>query len=148
MLDSLLGLLLASAVSGIVPIVNAELLVVGAAAAFPALGVPLVAFTSTAGQMCSKTSMFALARWAPSRLPVRARTAIERTRNRLESHEGAAGSLVLTSAATGLPPFYGVSLASGALGMRLSSFVIAGSTGRFVRFAVLAWMGRAVGVGG
>jgi membrane protein YqaA with SNARE-associated domain len=143
--ESLLGLLVASAISGIVPVVNAELLVVAAAATLPALGVPLVAAVSTAGQMSAKTSMFAVARWAPTRLPARARDALGRARDRVARHGGASGSLVLTSAATGLPPFYGVSLAGGALGMRMSHFVVAGSAGRFVRFAVLAWVGRAMG---
>jgi membrane protein YqaA with SNARE-associated domain len=145
MLDILAGLLVASAVSGVVPVVNAELLVVSAAVALPALGVPIVALVSTIGQMCTKTSLFAVARWAPSRLPTKGREAIDRMRSRLERREGGVGSLVLLSAATGIPPFYGVSLATGALGMRLSSFVLAGSLGRLVRFGVLAALGRKVG---
>jgi membrane protein YqaA with SNARE-associated domain len=147
MVEVLGGLLVASAVSGVVPIVNAEVLVVAAAAALPAIGVPVVAVVSTVGQMSSKTSLFALARWAPSRLPLRARGTIDRVRARVERREGGVGSLVLVSAATGIPPFYGVSLASGALGMRLRSFVLAGSLGRLVRFGLLASLGRAVGAG-
>jgi membrane protein YqaA with SNARE-associated domain len=147
MLEMLLGLLVASAVSGVVPLVNAELLVVGAAAALPAVGVPLVAAVSTIGQMASKTSLFALARWAPAHLPAKARRTVSSMRDRVERREGTVGSLVLASAATGFPPFYGVSLATGALGMRLSSFVLTGSIGRFLRFGVLAWLGRSVASG-
>jgi membrane protein YqaA with SNARE-associated domain len=54
---------------------------------------------------------------------------------------------VFTSAAVGLPPFYGVSLAAGALGMRTRSFVLSGAAGRLVRFGVLAWAARNVGEG-
>jgi membrane protein YqaA with SNARE-associated domain len=135
------GLLVGTAVSGIVPFVNAELLVVVAAATVPVMAIPLVACASTLGQMSSKTSLFALARWAPSRLPARPRAALDRAAAVVSERNGAAGSLVFTSALTGLPPFYGVSLASGAVGMRLWSFVLCGSAGRLVRFSVLAWAG-------
>jgi membrane protein YqaA with SNARE-associated domain len=145
MVELLGGLFVASAVSGVVPIVNAELLVVTAAATLPVLGVPIVALVSTLGQMSSKTSLFALARWAPTRLPARGRSLLERASLTLSKREGAVGSVVFTSAATGLPPFYGVSLASGAVGMRMSAFVLTGSAGRFLRFSALAWFGRGLG---
>jgi len=145
MFEILLALLIASAVSGVVPVVNAELLVVAAAAAVPAVGLPLVAAVSTAGQMSTKTALFVVARWAPHRLPVRARAALDRAGAAVEDRGGAASSVVFASAATGLPPFFGVSLASGALGMRLSRFVTAGTLGRFCRFSVLAGLGRVLG---
>ena len=141
------GLLVGSAVSGIVPLVNAELLVAGAAVAAPGIGVPLVAAVSTVGQMVSKTLLFVLARWAPSRLPLKARAALSRASDAVTRRGGAAGSLVFTSALVGLPPFYGVSLAAGALGMRLRSFVVSGGVGRLVRFGALAWAARYAGAG-
>jgi membrane protein YqaA with SNARE-associated domain len=139
------GLLVATAISGIVPVVNAEILVVAAAAALPGIGIPLVAIVSTVGQMAAKTSLFALARWAPTRLPTRARNALARSTEALARREGKVNGVVFTSAATGLPPFYGTSLATGALGIRLSSFLLAGGAGRLLRFSVLACLGRAVG---
>ena len=145
MLEILGGLLLATAVSGIVPLVNAELLVVTAAAALPAVGVPLVALASTVGQMSTKLSLFALARWAPSRLPAKARRALDRAARPIRERDGAVASLVFTSAAVGIPPFYGVSLAAGAFGVKPWSFVASGSLGRLLRFGVLAWLGREVG---
>jgi membrane protein YqaA with SNARE-associated domain len=141
------GLLLGTVVSGVLPLVNAELLVAGAAVAAPGIGVPIVAAVSAGGQMISKTLLFGVARWAPSRLPVRARTTLERTSQAVANRGGAAGSLVFTSAAVGLPPFYGVSLAAGALGMRLRSFVLSGAVGRLLRFGALAWAARHVGGG-
>lgn len=145
MVEILVGLILATAVSGIVPVVNAELLVVTAAAALPAVGVPLVALASTLGQMSTKFSLFALARWAPSRLPAKAERALDRAARPLRERDGAVSGIVFTSAATGIPPFYGISLAAGALGMRTSSFLASGSLGRLVRFAALAWIGRELG---
>lgn len=145
MLEILGGLLLATAVSGILPIVNAELLVVTAAAALPAVGIPLVALASTLGQMSTKFSLFAVARWAPTRLPKKARRALERATRPLEERGGAVSSLVFASAATGIPPFYGVSLAAGALGVKPASFLATGSLGRLVRFGALAWIGQKVG---
>jgi len=145
MLEILGGLLLSTAISGVLPIVNAELVVVAAAAALPAVGVPLVAVTSTVGQMSTKFSLFAVARWAPSKLPAKARRALGRASRPLERREGAVSSVVFASAVTGIPPFYGISLAAGALGMRTASFLASGCAGRLVRFAALAWLGRRVG---
>ncbi|MEJ2207035.1 MAG: hypothetical protein P8170_23375 [Gemmatimonadota bacterium] len=141
------GLLAGTAVSGIVPLVNAELLVVAAAVAAPGLGVPLVVAVSTAGQMSTKTLLYGLARWAPNRLPSRARGALERASGAIADRGGAARSLVFASAALGVPPFYGVSLAAGALGMRLRAFLWSGSVGRLVRFGVIAWGARWIGEG-
>ncbi|MDX1645936.1 MAG: hypothetical protein R3304_02235 [Longimicrobiales bacterium] len=141
------GLVVASAVSGVVPLVNAELLVVTAAAALPAVGVPLVAVASTVGQMSAKLSLFAVARWAPSRLPAKARDAVERASASLSEREGTVWSLVFASAATGIPPFYGISIAAGTLGVPPLSFATSGCLGRFLRFGALAWAGRQVGAG-
>jgi len=138
-------LLVGTAVSGLVPLVNAELLVAAAAVAAPAGALPLIAVTSAVGQMTSKTSLFALARWAPARLPPKARGVLRQASSRIGKRDGAISSLVFASAATGLPPFYGVSLAMGAIGMRLSSFVVAGTLGRLIRFGVIAWLGHGLG---
>jgi membrane protein YqaA with SNARE-associated domain len=145
MWEVLAGLLIGTAASGIIPLINAELLVIGVVVAAPEIGIPLVAAVSTTGQMCSKTVLFSVARWAPARLRGKARAALDRASGAVAKRGGAAGSLVFTSAFTGVPPFYGMSLAAGALGMRLSSFVLSGGAGRLVRFALIAWTARYVG---
>jgi membrane protein YqaA with SNARE-associated domain len=141
------GLLIGTAVSGIVPLVNAELLVVGAAIAAPGIGVPFVVAASTAGQMSTKTLLYGVARWAPGRLPPRARAVLERASAALAARGGAGRSLVFASAAIGVPPFYGVSLAAGALKMRLQDFLVSGTAGRIIRFGALALAARYVGEG-
>lgn len=139
------GLLVATAVSGVLPVVNAEVLVVVAAAAVPAVAIPLVACVSTLGQMSAKISLFALARWAPTRLPARPRAVLDRASEVVDARGGTVSSVVFTSALTGWPPFYGVSIVSGAVGMHLWRFVLYGSAGRLVRFGVLAWVGGRFG---
>ncbi len=145
MWETLTGLLVGTAISGILPLVNAELLVVAAAAAVPGLGVPLVTAVSTIGQMSTKTLLFALARWAPAKLPERARARVAKACEAASERGGAAGSMVFVSATLGFPPFYGVSLACGALHMPMLPFVLCGAAGRAARFGVLAWIGQKLG---
>ena len=145
MSEMLVGLALGCLVSGVVPLVNAELLVIAAAVAAPTAVLPLVVIVATMGQMLSKAALFELARRAPRRLPERARTALDGAVERIRARGGAAGSLVFASAASGIPPFYGMSLAGGALGMRIQTFLLTGTAGRGLRFAVLAWAAHSVG---
>jgi membrane protein YqaA with SNARE-associated domain len=139
------GLLIGTAVSGVVPLINAELLVVGAVVAAPHIGIPAISLVSATGQMLTKTGLFLAARWAPHRLPRGARVALERAAAAVAARGAAISSLVFTSALTGLPPFFGVSLAAGALGVRARSFVASGGIGRIVRFAVIGWAAREMG---
>lgn len=141
------ALLVGCVVSGVVPLVNAELLVVAAAVAVPPAALPLVVAASTVGQMVSKTLLFGLARWAPRRLPDRATVRLERAVEAVRERGGAAGSLLFVSAFVGLPPFYGLSLAAGVLGMPLALFLATGAAGRALRFATLAWAAHYLGAG-
>lgn len=122
-----------------------RLLVAGVVIAVPKIGIPLVALVSTTGQMATKTALFGVARWAPGRLGGKARVALDRAAEVVAARGGSVGSLVFASAVTGIPPFYGTSLAAGALGMRLQSFLLSGGAGRLVRFALVAWVARYVG---
>lgn len=143
------GLFLGTLVSGVVPLVNAELLVVAAAGAGAAgawlPSAAVVAVVSAAGQMTSKTLMFGLARRAPARLPKRARTVVAKVSARASNAPNAVWTSILASAATGMPPFYGTSIAAGALGVRAVTFVACGFVGRLARFAVLALGAGAAG---
>jgi membrane protein YqaA with SNARE-associated domain len=141
------GLLVGTAVSGVVPVINAELLVAGVVVAAPQVGLPAIALVSAAGQMFTKTALFLLAKWTPHRLRGKARLAVDRASAAVSARGGAVGTLVFTSALTGLPPFFGVSVAAGALGMRVRSFLASGGLGRIVRFAVIAWAAREIGAG-
>lgn len=147
MLEILGALLFGCVVSGVVPLVNAELLVVAAAVAVPPAALPLVVVASTVGQMVSKTLLFGLARWAPAKLPDRATARLDRAVEAVRERGGTAGTLLFASALVGLPPFYGLSLAAGVLGMPLPLFLATGTSGRALRFAGIAWSAHYLGAG-
>jgi membrane protein YqaA with SNARE-associated domain len=76
---------------------------------------------------------------APQR---RGAAAVARWRDRFERHPRAVLATVLVSAVVGLPPFYVVSVAAGAMGLQFRRFVFVGTLGRLLHFAAVAWMGR------
>lgn len=134
-----------SVVSGLVPFVNAEVLVAGTAlAAPPGYAVPAVVVCS-AGHMAAKVGLYAGARWLPERLPAKARERLERASDKTKRLEQAGLILVLFSGTAGIPPFYLITLAAGAMRMKLTSFIAVGLAGRGVRFAVIAWAAVAAG---
>lgn len=129
---------------GVVPVVNVELYLIAAAAVSPGrLALPLI-LLATSGQMVAKSLLY-LAGRGIGRLPVglpgdRMRTAVERMRSR-----PAIGQLALLgSAVTGLPPFYAVSIACGALRVSYPRFLLLGSCGRFLRFSAVVLAPQAV----
>ena len=93
----------------------------------------------TLGQMLAKLALYAVARWLPQRLPVRARNRLERASEEVRRVEKAGWPLILVSAAVGIPPFYAISLVAGATGVNLVAFSVAGIVGRAARFAVLGY---------
>lgn len=124
--------------SALLPLVNAEILVVSTAALAPRpLALPLAAI-ATVGQMLGKTTLYLVGRGAVG-LP-RGRVG-DRLRNAVARLDGAArptGLLLFVSAVTGLPPFFATSIASGLLRVRVGRFLMLGSSGRFLRFGALA----------
>jgi membrane protein YqaA with SNARE-associated domain len=167
------GLLLmlagAGAVSGLVPVVNAEALLTAATAASPDLWLGITA-SLTVGQCAAKVLIYLTARDGPQRLRsdgrvgrlltrvrgrgrARARTgrrgaggaasAMARLRpqrlTRLLAQPLSGTSVVLVSATLGLPPLAAVSVLAGTARLRLPLFVAACLTGRLARFAVIAW---------
>lgn len=134
-----------SVVSGLIPLVNAEVLVAGAAVAVPpGYVIPVIAVCSL-GQMVAKVGLYAGARWLPERLPEKARARLDRASGKTKRLEEAGFTLVLISSIVGLPPFYLITLAAGALRMNLTWFIVVGLAGRVVRFAVIAYSAVAAG---
>jgi len=122
--------------SGFVPLVNAEACILSTALLVPAAPPLAVALAATLGQMSAKALLY-LAGRGVLRLPLARRAAgLERAASSLHGRRGHA--LVFASAVTGLPPFYVISLAAGLIGVRLTTFLLLGSGGRFLRFAALA----------
>lgn len=134
-----------SVASGLIPLVNAEVLVAGAAvAAPPGYVIPVIAVCSL-GQMAAKVGLYAGARWLPERLPAKARARLDRAAEKTGRLEEAGFTLVLVSGILGIPPFYLITLAAGALRMNLTWFVVVGLAGRLVRFTVIAFSAVAAG---
>ena len=130
---------LASVASGLVPFVNAEVVVAATAVAMPPGQQILAVAVCTIGQMVAKAGLYSGARWLPQRLPARARARLERASDKAKRLEHAGWTLIFVSAVVGLPPFYVISLASGAVRVNMVAFVGVGLLGRFVRFGIIAY---------
>jgi membrane protein YqaA with SNARE-associated domain len=137
---------LACALSGFVPLVNGEAVVVSAAVLVGRTHAALLVIACACGQMLSKVGLYGLARWSPSRLPPRARRLLVRA-EKLPHVQGHAAVILLASAGIGVPPFYLVTLAAGAIRVRLELFAALGLTGTLVRYALLAWGAARLSVG-
>ena len=167
------GLLLmvtgAGAVSGLVPVINAEALLTAATATSPELWLGITA-SLTIGQCAAKVLTYLTARDGRQRLRSDGRVgrlvAHLRGRSSTSPRPGRRGagaastilarlrpqrltgllaqplpgtSVVLLSATVGLPPLAAVSVLAGTARLRLPLFVAACLTGRLARFAVIAW---------
>jgi membrane protein YqaA with SNARE-associated domain len=129
-----LGVAVASAV---IPVINIELYLLGAAALAPAaMAVPLV-LAATIGQMVGKVVMYFAGTGALKLPGKRMRAALEGMNATLRHRPRSGGALVFASAAAGVPPFFMVTVAAGAARMNLAAFVVLGFLGRLVRFAVI-----------
>jgi membrane protein YqaA with SNARE-associated domain len=131
-----LGTFVYCVVSGLVPVFNAELFLVGIASFAPRESLPLVAALAAAGQMLSKSGWY-LAGSGVVRLPMRRhRTDVEALQARV-AHWRSKDLLVFLSAAVGLPPFFATSILAGSLRLPFARFVAAGFLGRLIRFGTV-----------
>ncbi len=129
-----LGVAMASAV---IPVINIEIYLLGAAALAPAaMAVPLV-LAATIGQMVGKVVMYFAGTGAVKLPGKRLQATLEGMNNTLRNRPRSGGALVFASAASGFPPFFIVTVAAGAARMNLPLFVVLGFLGRLIRFAVI-----------
>lgn len=127
-----------SVVSALVPVVNAELLLLGAVALAPREWAIPLALASALGQIAGKVLMYYVGRGA-LRLPgERARRAVAKAEAQLTKHQGMENAVYFSSALLGFPPYYLVAVASGVVHYPLPRFILLGFVGRFLRFAVVA----------
>ena len=143
-LTLLLGAGAACALGGVFPWMSAEAVLLATSLALPPGLIPALVVSCAAGQMVGKAGVYGLRRWAPHRIPGRARRALDRVES-LARHPRVLGASVFTGAAAGLPPFYVVTLASGLAGLPLALFVAAGFGGSLLRYGVLVWGAGALG---
>jgi membrane protein YqaA with SNARE-associated domain len=124
-------------VSGIFPLVNAEIFLVGVAAVTPSSRLWVIVALATAGQMVAKTFMYLVGRGV-FRLPWKGKARVDLdVASAWVTRWRSKDVLVFVSAALGLPPFYLTSIAAGTLHFPYGRFIGWGMAGRVVRFAVL-----------
>jgi len=123
-------------ISGFVPVVNIEVYLVWVAALTPrSQGLPIT-LLATLGQMTAKTLMYLGGAGIVKitlRKPEEKMAAVQK---KFERWKNRTSLFLFLSAFLGVPPFYLVSIASGALKIKLPRFLAAGVSGRFLRFAL------------
>jgi membrane protein YqaA with SNARE-associated domain len=125
-------------VSGLVPALNTEAYLLMIVALAPrGVVVPAVVFV-TLGQMLAKALLYLAGSGALGSRFLSARgerlAGLER---RLASMRTGAAAVLFSSALTGIPPFYLVSVAAGSLRYSLARFLLVGGSGRLLRFAAI-----------
>jgi membrane protein YqaA with SNARE-associated domain len=125
-----------SLVGGFVPLVNVEVYLVGVAAAVPHAGLVPIVLAASLGQVCAKCALYGAGSGAWRSACGRSRALAEGVA-RLRAGRSGGRALVFSSALFGLPPFYVVSLAAGALRLGLPMFVALGFSGRVLRFSAI-----------
>lgn len=121
------------------PWVNAELVLLSFTTTASSPGM-IAAFVvvATAGQMTGKMALYAAGHRGARAPSERMARILGTWQPRCEANPWRADWLVLVSSTIGVPPFIATSLLAGALRMRITRFVVAGSIGRLIRFGALA----------
>jgi membrane protein YqaA with SNARE-associated domain len=133
------GTLIVCFISGLVPLVNAELFLVGISAwivTSPAQ-LPLLAIAAGVGQMSAKLILYFVGLGLFELPRGRWKAHIERARIRLDRWRRRPYLVLAVSSSVGLPPFLLVSIAAGALKIGVRTFCAIGVVGRTLRFAVI-----------
>lgn len=130
--------------SAILPWVNAEMLVLSLPAVARShahlLGLVLVA---TAGHMIGKCVVYWTGRHGGTLMSKRVAHVLDAWRDRFTRQPSSPVVLVFLSSAVGIPPFYLMSVVAGALKLGFSQYLAAGTLGRLIRFAALAFIPEA-----
>lgn len=127
-------------VGSIVPLINTEIYLISVSALSPPEFVVPLVIAATVGQMSGKVAMFYAGRGILNLKSERVRSRVHAVRDRMNSRPKLAKFTLFSSATLGLPPLYVVSIACGTVGMGLLSFLVIGSIGRLIHFAVVAYL--------
>jgi membrane protein YqaA with SNARE-associated domain len=125
-------------VGALIPLVNTELYLISVSALSPAEFVAPLVIAATAGQMAGKVGMYFAGRGILRLRNEKVRSRVFALRPRLDERPWLAKATLFSSATLGLPPLYIMAVASGTIGMGLVSFILIGSLGRLIHFAVIA----------
>jgi membrane protein YqaA with SNARE-associated domain len=125
-------------VSAFIPIINAELFLIGFSSLITPAEVPAVIILATCGQMLAKSTLY-LAGRGVIKLPKRKRLGakLKKIQAKLGKHKGKTAAFLFVSALTGVPMFYLVSIVSGSLKLNFPFYFFFGASGRLLRFAIV-----------
>ncbi|HEX2691795.1 MAG TPA: hypothetical protein VHN14_34535 [Kofleriaceae bacterium] len=151
MTDDLLALLgiyggtfVVSMIAGLVPLVNAEVFLIGLVrfAVDRLSQLPAIVIAAATGQMVAKIGLYYAGQGMLDLPRGRYKAKIEAVRGKLEQWKTKPYLVYAVSSVVGLPPFYLTVLAAGAMKIQFKAFLGIGLSGRLVRFAFLvavAW---------
>lgn len=122
----------------IIPLINTEIYLLSAVALSPPSYIVPLTVTATLGQMTGKLAMFYGGRGVLHINHDRVRNGVARLRAMLEHRPWTARAVLFSSATIGLPPLYVMSVACGAIGMSVATFLLIGTAGRLIHFAAVA----------
>ncbi len=126
-------------VSGLVPIINAELFLIAVSPIAARHSLLPIALLAALGQMAAKTIIFYAGRGVIRINTAKIEGRIEAVQKKFKEWENKVDVLILLSAIIGLPPLYLVAFVAGALKLHFLRFLAAGITGRSIRFAVIVY---------
>lgn len=134
-------------VSALLPVVNAEIFLVGLVTQQPQLPWWLVGLAAAVGQLAGKLVFYYAGRGS-LRLPARLRRAsarrgrwsawLARFQQTCRNRPGWTAGVLVIAAAIGLPPFAATSFVAGVGRVPLGVFLATGLVGRFARFGAIA----------
>jgi membrane protein YqaA with SNARE-associated domain len=133
----LAGAVLVCVLGGVIPWINTEVAVIGAALLVPRSALPVLVIACALGQMSAKAALYGVTRWAPHRLPARARAFLERA-EKYRDRRRLLAVAIFSGAFIAVPPFYIVTLACGLLRVPFLLFLIAGIAGTALRYGFVA----------
>ena len=129
-------------IGGLLPFSPMEAIIVGLCVAVPApLLLPVLA-VATVAQMSSKVLLYAGSRAGRRALGERHKKAFDRASSKLTGKRSLRIATTFGSAVVGLPPFYFLTVAYGALRLPIGEYVVAGTAGRVIRLVAMVMMGR------
>jgi len=132
-----------SLLSGLIPFINIETYLVAVAALTPSHAWPVILIT-TLGQMVAKVILYQGGKHGLRPRAGRFRDKLERAESAMRRHPAGPDAVVVASALTGFPPFYGVSVMAGVLEIPLARFLLVATPPRLVRFAAVFFAPRLV----
>ncbi len=129
-------------VGAFIPFVNTEIYLLSVSALSPREFVAPLVVAATIGQMTGKIGMFIAGRGILKLRNEKVKGKVLSMRARLDERPWVAKATLFSSATFGLPPLYIMSIVCGTIGMGLVSFIVIGSLGRLIHFAVVALLPR------